>query len=131
MTLQQEMGTRETPEYSLLLQKKKIERLPNRTNAILDTILGDSNKDLLKLLHNYINENTGSGIYLENLNTYIDAHIVDFDNQLVSIVGITSEKNIDNTSEVVEEETFDNLKKLTVDFELAEDQAKDSLSDAI
>lgn len=114
--------------FEALVQKRIAEMIPDRnTRLILDIIKRDPNGELLNLLEGYVNEHDAK-IGLEDLKTYLEAHVWDKDRQLVSTFGIgTNPKDL--TIQVVSQETYDSLKPLCSDISAIEAEVRDDLAD--
>jgi len=134
----EEMRTEEAKlVYDVLLQKKVAERLPNYTSKIMEILIKDKNKDLIKTIHNYLDENFGMKICLEEPQNeeHINLHLYDRDDgyQLVQTIRITD--NIDDEqdleSQIVQEETFELLEKYVVDYDTAKSDSEFSMQDSI
>lgn len=119
-------------EYDVLLQKKIAERLPNHTSEIIEILIKDENKDLMRIIHNYVDENPGTKICLEEpeKKEYIDLHLYDNDYQLVTTIGITDNK-LDPVLQIVNEKTFKSLENYVADYETAEADTRLSMRDSI
>ena len=100
--------------FSVLVEKKVAERVPNRNTEILDILKQDSNRNIASLLQKYIYAQEAK-IGLQDLETYLEAHVWDKDGQFVNTIGIGTDQN-DATTESVSQETYDSLKPLCMDI---------------
>ena len=113
--------------FATLVEKRVAERIPQKNTEILDILKKDSNTTLPTLLGKYVNEEDAK-IGLQDLETYLEAHVWDKDGQLVSTVGIGTDKD-DATIEVVSQETYDSLKPLCSDIATIKAEIEANLED--
>ncbi len=113
-------------EKEILLRKLVGERVLNHNIPILSALEKDTNKNPYNLINDYLNETSGSKVGLEDMETYINAHIHDLDGQEASVIGIGTDPN-DKTIEVVKSETYEELKQYLTDYEVLESDINSQL----
>ncbi|MDX9739194.1 MAG: hypothetical protein RBT33_02430 [Candidatus Dojkabacteria bacterium] len=100
--------------FSVLVEKKVAERVPDKNTEILDILRKDSNTNLKTILEKYTYAQDAK-IGLQDLETYLEAHVWDKDGQFVNTIGISTDQD-DATTECVSKETYDSLKPLCIDI---------------
>ena len=110
----------------LLLRKLIGEKVLNHNLQILSVLENDPNRNLYDLINGYLKDSEGSKVGLEDMETYINAHIHDLDGQEVSVIGISTNPN-DKTTESVTSETYHDLKSYLTDYEVLESDINSQL----
>jgi len=95
-----------------IYEKRVFERMTERTDAILKILKNEENDALYTEISKYVSSNS-AGVYIEDLRTYLEAHVVDPDGQLVSAFGISTNPD-DPTTESVQKETYELLREQSV-----------------
>jgi len=113
-------------DRELLLGKLLGERVVNMNPQILSILEKDKNKNLYNLINDYISGSEGAKVGLEDMDTYINAHIHDIDGQEASVIGIGINQN-DKTIECVATQTYEDLKQYLTDYEVLESDINSQL----
>ncbi len=115
--------------FTNLVEKKIAERVPNKNTEILNILKEDSNASLFTLLQRYIYAQDAK-VGLQDLRTYLEAHVWDKDGQFVDTIGISTNEN-DATTQSVSKETYDSLKPFCIDIDTARAEIESQLEGKI
>jgi hypothetical protein len=113
-------------EMMKLIIKRTAEKRAINSGRIQIILERDPNKKLYEMVNSYIEATNGARLSVEDLISYLELSVHDADGQVVTPIGICTNPD-DPTTEVVSEETYNNLRELSVDPKVAEAEAKAEL----
>ena len=117
--------------YNKLFNKKAFERLTIYTPQILNILKQEQeNKELYKLIADYFKKEERTRLAVADQTNYLDIHIYDPNREIVSVIGVGTNKD-DLTTELVSKDTYENLKNLATDIDSIKVNVKRELSNAV
>ena len=112
-------------ERTFIIDKGTIERLPNRTKAICETISNAETKNevLMRDVVGFVKQNTEAKVFVEDLQKYLELHVCD-QGGLVGSIGVSTIDDL--TTEKVSPITYEALKEQSVDVDIARSDTEQS-----
>lgn len=107
-----------------LFKKRVFERLTSETGAIVQVLRQDTNTALADLMRDHAGQ--GRGILVEDMEDFLRASVFNPDYTLVESLEIATEGD----REIVDEETYEDLRNLTMVPELVKEEIAWQLQDS-